>query len=246
MAQLNIRIDDESRDHFDALARARGVSTSDLLRALIWGALGRGDDAPGGESAPRSLTALERRQLALQHEILAMLHSEDDWEAAYHRDMVEVLNKGFTSEYYTMFQMIEPEMTARECAMVNDILEMFTTLKHSLSKLTPDERAVLGERADHALTFSGFDFNDSQEAKFASYARHLIKDGRWTDLADCFDDKHERGNSHMPTLATYQRMLNVWKPKWEEKVRSYGGPTKYLFTLAELQEIQAAWPYGEG
>jgi uncharacterized protein len=243
MAQLNIRIDDESRDLFDSLARARGLSTSDLLRELIWQALGRDDERPRDDTTPASLSAVERRRLAMQHEILAILTAEDEWESGYHRQMVEVLNSGFTSEYYKTFQMIQPEMTARECNLVHDILEMFTTVERSVAELTDDERASLGDHSDYALTFRGFDFNDSQESRLASYAHHVIKDDRWTDMADRFDDKHERGNSHMPTLATYQRMLSVWKPLWDKKIKSYGGPSQYRFTVEELQQILAAWPY---
>lgn len=243
MAQLNIRIDDESRDLFDSLARARDLSTSDLLRELIWQALGRNDERPRDDTTPPSLSALERRQLAMQHEILAFLTAEDDWETAYHRQMVEVMNSGFTSEYYKTFQMIQPEMTARECNLVHDILEMFTTVERSVAELTNEERAPLGDRSHHALRFRGFDFNNSQEGRLASYAHHVIKDGRWTDMADRFDDKHESGNSHMPMLATYQRMLSVWKPLWDKKIKSYGGANNYRFTVDELQQILAAWPY---
>jgi uncharacterized protein YfbU (UPF0304 family) len=243
MAQLNIRIDDESRDLFDSLARARGLSTSDLLRELIWQALGRDDERPRDDTTPASLSAVERRRLAMQHEMLAILTGGDQWESAYHRQMVDVLNSGFTSEYYKTFQMIQPEMTARECNLVHDILEMFTTVERSVAELSGDERASLGDHADHAFKFRGFDSNNSQEARLASYAHHLIKDDRWPEMADRFDDKHERGNSHMPVLATYQRMLSVWKPLWDRKIKSYGGPNNYRFTADELQQILAAWPY---
>lgn len=243
MAQLNIRIDDESRDLFDSLARARGVSTSDLVRELIWQALGRGEQrAPRDDTTPASLSSVERRRLAMQHEILASL-TEDEWEATYHREMVEVLNYGFTAEYYRTFQMIQPEMTDRECGLVHDILEMFTTLERSVSELSPEEVVALGDHADHALKFRGFDFNDSQEGRLASYAHHVIKNDRWTNLADRFDDKHERGNSHMPVLASYQRMLSVWRPFWDKKIKAMGGPTEYRFTADELRLILAAWPY---
>jgi len=243
MAQLNIRIDDESRDHFDSLARARGLSTSDLLRELIWQALGRDDERPRDDTTPPSLSARHRRQLAMQHEILAILTAADERESAYHRQMVEVLNSGFTSEYYKTFQMIEPEMTARECNLVHDILEMFTTVERSVAEMTDEERASIGDHSDYVLRFRGFDFNNSQEGKLASYADHVIKDGRWTNMAECFDDKHEHGNSHMPMLAAYQRMLSVWKPLWDKKIKSYGGPSNYRFTIDELRQILAAWPY---
>jgi hypothetical protein len=38
-------------------------------------------------------------------------------------------------------------------------------------------------------------------------------------------------------------MLSVWKPLWEEKVKSFGGPSSYRFTVEELQQVLAARPY---
>lgn len=243
MAQINIRIDDDSRDEFEALARAKGLSTSDLLRNLIAQALGRNVDRPSADQTPQSLSTYQRRHLALQHEILANVIVEPEWEAAYHREMMEVLNSGYTAEYYKTFQMIEPEMTARESKLVYDILEMFTRIERSVAALQDGELASLGRHAGYALKFRGFDFNSPQEGRLASYAHHVIKSGRWTDLADRFSDENERGNSHMPTLAAYQRMLSVWQPMWDQKINSYGGPNDYQFTVAELQQIVAAWPY---
>ena len=249
MAQLNLRIDDHTRDQFDALARARGLTASDLARELIGQALGRDNyDRPRGDTTPTSLSAVDRRRLALQHETLAILTAQEGedgggYEAEYHRQMIDVLNSGYTSEYYKTFQIIEREMTDRDCSLVHDILEMFTQLEWSVQHLGDEERASLGEHADWALTFSGFDFNNSYEGRLASYAHYLIKDDKWTSMAKYFDAKHERGNSHSPALASYQRMLSVFKPLWDEKVKAMGGPNSYRFSPDELRQILAAWPY---
>ncbi|MDX6256751.1 MAG: uncharacterized protein QOJ11_3085 [Frankiales bacterium] len=244
MAQLNIRIDDETRDLFDALARARGQNTSDLLRDLIAQAVGRGESGrDGGDTTPSSLSAIERRRFALLHEIMANLVSDDEYDAAYHRQMIEVMTSGYTAEYYRTFQMIDSEMTERECSLVRDILDMFRIVEASVADLTDEQRDSLGEHWEYALKFRGFDFNDSRESRLASYAHFQIKDDRWADLADRFDNKHEHGNSHSPMLATYQRMLNVWKPVWERKIKSYGGPKDYKFSVEELRELMKAWPY---
>jgi hypothetical protein len=252
MAQLNVRLDDHTRDSFDALARARGLSASDLIRSLIDNALGRDDpDRPYGDPTPQSLSAIERRTLAMQHEILAYLAADPDEdsdrsEAVYHRNMIDVLNAGYTTEYPDTFQMIQPEMTRRECSLVRDILEMFETLERSLGRLSEEERASLGEHAERALTFRGFDFNNPHEGRLASYAEYLIKTGRWESMAKYFDARHEYGNSHFPALASYERMLSIWRPMWREKIASYGGPSDYLFTPDELRQIRAAWPYPKG
>lgn len=252
MAQLNVRLDDHTRDSLDALARARGLSASDLIRGLIDSALGRNDpERSHGDPTPQSMSAVERRTLALQHEILSHLTAEPDedeggWEAEYHRRMVEVLTAGWTAEYSTMFVAMQPEMTRRESSLVHDILEMFTTVERSVERLSDESRASLGEHAEHALTFRGFDFNDAQEGRLASYAHYLIKTDRWQSLASRFDAKHEHGNSHFPVLASYERMLSVWRPMWEKKIATYGGPNDYLFTPEELRQIKDAWPYPRG
>lgn len=252
MAQLNLRLDDITRDQVDALSRARGLSTSDLVRKLIGQALGRDDlERPRGDITPPSLSAVDRRLLAMQHEILTALTTADDdekhgWEAQYHRQMVEVLNSGYTSEYYRTFQMIQPEMTDRECSLVNDILEMFTQFEWSVQHLGDEQRALLGEKAGRALTFGGFDFNDSQEVRLASYAQFLVNDDKWLEMAKYFDSKHERGNSHMPKLAFYQRMLSVFQPMWQKKINAMGAPNNYCFNVKELREAMAAWPHPQG
>lgn len=248
MAQLNVRLDDHTRDLFDALWRARGLTASDLIRELIDQALGRVDrDRPRDATTPPSLSAIERRRLAMQHEVLALLTEDNEedggWESKYHRRMVEVLNAGYTAEYYKTFQMIEPEMTDRECDLVHDILEMFTQVERSVVELTHEERASLGEHFDYALKFRGFDFNDSQEGRLASYARYLIEDDRWEAMAERFDAKHECGNSHAPMLASYQRMLSVWRPMWKRKIENWAGSNNYLLSVEELREITAAWPH---
>lgn len=249
MAQLNVRLDDHTRDAFDALARARDLSASDLIRSLIDAALGRDEvDRPYGDPTPRSLSAIERRTLAMQHEILAQLAADPDedngsWETEHHRNMIVVLDSGYTTEYPDMFRMVQPEMTRRECSLVRDILEMFDTLERSVARLSEEERVPLGEHAEQALTFRGFDFNNTQEGRLASYAHYLIKTGRWKSMAEHFDEEHEHGNSHFPALASYERMLSIWRPMWKEKIATYGGPSNYLFTPDELRQIRTAWPY---
>lgn len=248
MAQLNVRLDDHTRDLFDALANARNINASDLIRELINQALGRDDRSrPRDDTTPSSLSAVERRRLALLHETLAVLTKTDQedggMESQYHRNMVEVLSYGYTAEYYKTFQMVQAEMTGRECSLVHDILEMFTQIERSVEELSDAERASLGEHSHYGLKFRGFDFNNSQESRLASYALYLINDGKYESMADRFDAKHERGNSHMPSLATYQRMLSVWGPIWKQKLENCGGPNNYLVSVDELSKIMAAWPY---
>ena len=75
------------------------------------------------------------------------------------------------------------------------------------------------------------------------YTKYLIDTNRWTDLADHLSDAQERGNSHMPVLATYQRMLRSFKPIWESKLGRGTGPGTHDLNVAELRRVLDAWPY---
>lgn len=120
---------------------------------------------------------------------------------------------------------------------------MFRHLKNGLERLSPEDRAALDDTAQHALTFRGFDFNDTREGRLATYAKYFIEDERWEELAVHFDAEHERGNSHMPYLVTYQRMLSAFTPRWEKRTSnsSLGFPERYVLDLADLQAVHAAW-----
>ncbi len=241
MATITIRVDEETRDEVDALARGRGVSVSELLRNALHDIIGR--DPERGPDGPLSLSPVVRLTLKMQHKILDQLGEDDGLPTDHHRKMIEVLEQGFTGEYGTVLAGIRDEVTHRDCALVWDLLDMFRFLKISLERLNPDERSSLDEFAERALAFQGFDFNDSREARLASYARYVVNDGRWEELAECFDTAHDRGNSHALMLPTYQRMLRAFTPIWKDKTSHHsGGPERYLLTLAELNTVYAAWP----
>ena len=75
-----------------------------------------------------------------------------------------------------------------------------------------------------------------------AYARHLLAGGRWTDLAEFFDDRQEGGNSHMPMLNTYRRMLDIFQPIRERMIRDLQrGIDGFALSEAELTEIVHAW-----
>lgn len=249
MAQLNVRLDDDVRASFDALARARGLNASNLIRVLIDTALGRDtSDRPFGDTTPPSLSTMDRRTLALHHEVLAEIatnsNGEDgEWRAEFHRNMVEVLTNGWTAEYHSLFDPIQPEMSKRECSLVDDILEMFTQLEFNLPRFSTAQRASLGEHADLFLDFRGFDHNDSVESRLSSYANYLIRTDRWKSMAFHFDAAHEYGNSHSPSLAKYHRMLLVWKPIWNAKIDNYGGLSNFRLSLDEIRRIHDACYY---
>jgi uncharacterized protein YfbU (UPF0304 family) len=167
---------------------------------------------------------------------------EDYGEVAHHNQMIEILERGYSAEYYRLFDGLYAEMTRRECALVHDILELFLWTERSVRGLSPKLRPLLGNELAGHLTFAGFDFNSTPEVRLAGYARYLTSHGHWEEMAPYFDDRHERGNSHWPMLATYQQMLSCWKPIWEAKKGSArpGRPDGHLLGVDELREIAAA------
>lgn len=245
MATITLRVDDPVRDQLQALAEGRGVSVSDLLRSLIDGLFDRDDRAePRRRVVPESMTPVDRKQLALLHKILARLveeRTEDerlghDGDTAYQLDRAEALEEGWTKEYDMEFYAMEPELTRRDCGLVMDLLDMFRVLKYSVE----DVADQLSEDEVRTLTFRGFDLSDDFESRLRGYARWLVSDGeRWQEQAEVFSEKNDRGNSHMPWLGMYQRMLEVYEPIWHAVVRR-GGRRRNLLTVDELRQVAAA------
>lgn len=235
MATITLRVEDQVKDDLDALARSRGITVTDLLRPLIEKVAGR----PASESRsvhPAHLTAVERRTMSLLHQVLGKLDSEDE---SYHQLRAQALDEGYTAEYGDEFLGMEPELPARDCELVRDILDMFRVVRASVNRL--DSGAIVG--LDHAvfLEFAGFDANDPLEGRLLCYARHLLATDRWTDLADYFDAAHDGGNSHHQALPSYRRMLEVYEPLVKAKASGRGlGPDHFLFSAGELAAIASA------
>ena len=240
MATLTLRLDDAARDEIEAYAGAHDLSVSEVLRAAIDRFLGR-DVEMDRTDVPATINMTNRKVLALLHELLARVPSDDD-DADHHRKMVEALDNGYAGEYSNVFAAVQPELSRTECELVWDILDMFRIVQASVAKLSKAERASLGEHGDLALEFAGFDLNDSLEGRMLYYVRYLISAERWEEFAPYFDAKHDRGNSHHPTLASYKRMVAAYKPIFSERVRKRGVSGMHL-DADELRRVAAAWPY---
>jgi uncharacterized protein YfbU (UPF0304 family) len=235
MPTITLRVDDQTKDDLDALARSRGTTITDLLRPLVDELTGRATERPG--AYPVHLSPVERRILSLQHEILGKL--DPDLEQ-HHRLRSEALDAGYAAEYAEEFAGIEPGLTARDCELVQDILDMFRILKASTDKLGSAAVASFGKHAGTPLAFHGFDANDPVEGRMLGYARYLLETDRWTDLAAYFD-QNDGGNSHRRTLPAYRRMLEAYEPLFRAKTEGRGfGPDQYLFSADELAAVARA------
>src|SRR5260370_22467807 len=89
MPTIPLRVDDQTKDDLDALARSRDTTITDLLRPLVDELTGRATERPG--AYPVHLSPVERRILSLQHEILGKL--DPDLEQ-HHRPPSPALHPG--------------------------------------------------------------------------------------------------------------------------------------------------------
>jgi uncharacterized protein YfbU (UPF0304 family) len=239
---VSIRIPDDIKNELEELAIGKGASVSELVRDAIEARLGR-DLAPM-QTAPSSIPKRDRLILSLLHEILAVLASNDESEAEHHESMAHILQHGYTGEYFEEFTSIHDELSPGDCSLVNDILEMFGVIRRSVDEVGIDAVEANDEQAKRALAFRGFDFNHPLEGRMAAYCRFMIDHGRWTDFAEDFDDRHERGNSHMAMLESYRRMLTAFRPTWDDILRGdTRGRPEYTLTAQELTElVRARYP----
>ncbi|KOX27116.1 hypothetical protein ADK67_15015 [Saccharothrix sp. NRRL B-16348] len=241
MPTVTLRLDDETRDELERVAQGRGLNVSTLLRTAIDELLGRDVDVPRVDT-PRTLGMVERQSLALQHEVLRLL-SDDQHDRDYHEQRARVLRHGFTTEYHGEFTAVHSELPPAEGELVMKILDMFTALEAALDRLDGESVAEMGIDAD-LLRFSGFDFNDPREARMADLAQYLIDDGRWTSLAHHFDNRHPehaQGNSHMPVLDFYQRLLASFQAVVAERKKKSGRSAfdTYRLDLGDLRKVIA-------
>ncbi|WP_309133471.1 YfbU family protein [Cellulomonas sp.] len=235
MATITLRVDERVRDELDAVARARGVTVSDLVRGYIEAQHGGGDDRLAA-APPRTLALEQRHALVLMHRVLAKI-GDDDYPPGHHERAIEALTSGYTAEYGEEFAGYSREMPRRDCELVWEILNMFSDVTTSLSRLPADERSQLTDTEVRRLEFQGFDANDTLESTMLSYARYLIDGGKWKELAPYFDGKHKDGNSHVQMLGRYQRQLDVYRPIASQLARTFDLRD---LTLEELRAIAAA------
>lgn len=172
MAVLNIRVEDRIRDQLKELADAEGVSLSEYVRDLVLAAVVpvfEREVEPGEEPAPETMRLADRQVLALLHRILARVLPEDsndiDGDAEYQLERAQVIEAGFTGEYWREVAGFRTELSKRDCDRVLDILDMFRVITYSIQRLAKDGVAVSDELS-YDLEFHGFDFRDGLRGRW--------------------------------------------------------------------------------
>jgi len=173
------------------------------------------------------LTPEMRWILTNQYRILTNLASED-YEKKHYDRAIDALESGYEAEYQSFVPWLSgTPMSVDECRGVVDILEMHRELRWSYDDLA-DNSGI----EEHDIQFRGFDGNN--ESRTLGYARYLINEHHWAELAGSADDL----NSHMPVLDMYQRMLSVWKACRDRRGQDQSfGPGDNLLSKEDIHSI---------
>ena len=244
MAVLNIRIEDRIRDQLKEMADDEGVTLSEYVRNLVMEAVVpvfEREVKHGDEPAQESLRIIDRQILALLHRILGRVLPEDandvDGNLEYQLMRAQILEAGYTGEYWFETAGFQTELSKRDCGRVADILDMFRIITYSLERLD-GEGAVVEEKLKFRLEFMGFDHNDALEGHMASYVDFLMRDDRWTELKPQLE-RHDNGNSHHRMLDVYLRMLAEYRRIMDSRGRGLSRMDYYLSPV-ELRQIAEA------
>jgi hypothetical protein len=244
MAVLNIRVDDQVRDQLKEMADHKGVTLSEFVRDLLMEAVVpvyEREVKHGDEPAQESLRIIDRQVLSLLHRILGRVLPEDandtDGDLEYQLKRANILEAGYTDEYWYEAAGFNTELSKRDCGRVSDILQMFRIITYSIERLSEAGTPVNDEQV-LMLEFRGFDHNDAFEGHMASYVDFLMRDDRWTELKPQLQ-RHDNGNSHSRVLDTYLRMLSEYRRIMDGRERGVSS-LDYLLSAQELEQIAAA------
>lgn len=244
MAVLNIRIDDRVHDQLKEMAVDDGVTLSEFVRDLLMEAVVPVYEQAvehGSEPALDSMRIVDRQVLSLLHRILGRVLPEDsndvDGDLEYQLMRAKVLEAGYTGEYWYEVAGFNTELSKRDCGRVSDILQMFRVATFSIEHLAKEGTPV-DEDLVRQLEFRGFDHNDSLEGHMADYVDFLMREDRWTELKPQ-RERNDNGNSHMPMLDTYLRMLSEYRRIMDSRERGFGRQD-YLLLGEELRQIATA------
>jgi uncharacterized protein len=244
MAVLNIRVDDRVRDQLRERAESSGVTLSEFVRDLLMEAVVpvRGPEAMhGDEAAPETLRTIDRQILSMLHRILGRVLPKDagdvDGDLKYQLTRAQILEAGYTGEYWYETAGFQTELSQRDCGRVKDILDMFRVITYSIGRLE-DQRTAISDTLKHSLEFVGFDHNDPLEGHMAGYVEFLMGEGRWTELKPQLR-RNDDGNSHHRVLDVYMRMLAEYRRIMDGRGRGLNRMDYYL-SFEELQQIDEA------
>lgn len=244
MGVLNIRVEDRIHDRLKEIADEEGMTLSEYVRNLVMEAVVpvyEREVDHGDSPAQGGLRLIDRQVLSLLHRILGRVLPEDandvDGDCEYQLLRAEILEAGYTGEYWLETAGFQTELSRRDCGRVHDILDMFRIITYSIDRLEEDGSSV-DEKVKFGLEFMGFDHNDALEGHMASYVEFLMRDDRWTELKPQLE-RNDNGNSHHRVLDVYMRMLAEYRRIMDSRGRGLDR-MDYFLSLEELQQIDQA------
>lgn len=241
MAVLNIRVEDRIRDQLKEMADDEGITLSEYVRNLVMEAVVpvfEREVKHGDEPPQESLRIIDRQVLSLLHRILGRVLPEDandvdgDLESQLMR--AQILEAGYTGEYWLETAGFQTELSKRDCRRVADLLDMFRMITYGIERLDSEGPAV-DEKLKFQLEFMGFDHNDALEGHMADYVDFLMREDRWTELKPQLE-RNDNGNSHHLVLDTYMRMLAEYRRIMDGRGRGFSRVDRFL-SLEELEQI---------
>lgn len=244
MAVLNVRVEDRIRNQLKEKADDAGVTLSEYVRDLLMEAvvpIREQEIEHGAEPPQESLRIIDRQVLSLLHRILGRVlppeANDVDGDLEYQLRRAQILEAGYTGEYWYETAGFQTELSKRDCGRVKDILDMFRVITFSIKHLE-EEGLNVDEKLKRSLEFLGFDHNDALEGHMADYVEFLMSDDLWSELKPQLT-RNDDGNSHRRVLDVYMRMLAEYRRIVDSRERGFSR-LSYLLSLDELQQIAEA------
>ncbi|EGB0603707.1 hypothetical protein H6W07_004557 [Salmonella enterica] len=150
----------------------------------------------------------EKLQIMMLSDIHRALEIENSFDPDLIDEAVSTDNYWALSWEYPSLQD-EDEETPWEVKLFVDTYDMYDILQYTYERFSAKDKAEVAESIRNfdekfSLTFPGFDGNN--ESKFLLIGSLLKRMGRFSGKDDL------TRNSHMPSVAIYQRMLEVFLP----------------------------------
>lgn len=151
-----------------------------------------------------SYTQAEKLQILLLCDIHEALNIKNSFDADLIREAVSTNNTWAIG--WEVSSLSTEEGTPEDVKFVCDVLDMYDFLKFTYDNLSEDDKNMLSQEVKHfhgedSVIFPGFDGH--HEGRLMSIASMLKKLNR-------FNKQDITKNSHMPTIAIYRRMLDVF------------------------------------
>ncbi|WP_298579903.1 YfbU family protein [uncultured Olegusella sp.] len=238
MPTISIRVTDDLKARLDSLAQESESTMSSVITEALNSITGIGRTDYPEETAPYTINNTNRLILRNQEVLLSLADDLDDDEREQHRKNAIILEFGFTGEYPGVFASLRPEIPYSRTVELFDILDMFRVLRGSYERLSDEEKESVDERD---ISFRGFDYSSTEETALPGYVEYLFSDNRYKELEEPLMRFSDGGNSHIPIIDVYRRMLRCFKEVWRPHLLAATS-----LKLEEIKKVVAASSYNSG